>query len=250
MWREKTGTQTLIGRDGSEPGQPLVDLTSSPRVFDPWLTVTDASLVLFFAAEQNDGVTYLYRANGMAGFVPEFAPPVEVVDPGTLGLAAIASPTVWSEGAGSSDERWTMIARATYPDGERTFIWLDGGSEGTAWTLGGTVFGARPSEVDAFDRDDLAEPALVRTTNPRGETVFALYYAGRRGSRWRIGLAVSEDLVGWRRVGPVLSGADVGFDAIGVRSPAPRPSAGGFDLFYLGTDGREHAYGLATRIEG
>lgn len=96
----------------------------------------------------------------------------------------------------------------------------------------------------AFDADEVADPAVVFYDH-----VYRLYYAGRLGSRWSIGLLIAADLGYWRAVGdgaPILSADGSGFDAVSVRAPAPLVEGGDLSLFYVGSDGDAQAIGVAA----
>jgi len=76
--------------------------------------------------------------------------------------------------------------------------------------------------------------------------LFRLYYAGRRGTRWSVGLLVSPDLETWFPVGAVLSPDEEGLDAIAVRGPGPFVAADGrVGLYYRASDGVLTSLGLA-----
>jgi hypothetical protein len=115
------------------------------------------------------------------------------------------------------------------------------------------VVRSRDGRGIAFDVDEVAAPALVAY---RG--LLRLYYAGRRGTRWAIGLMVSEDGIHWWPANggaPILtgSGAAMAFDALSVSDPDPvvvdpNPDVHGDEelrLYYTGSDGVNMAIGLA-----
>ena len=112
---------------------------------------------------------------------------------------------------------------------------------GEALEQSGIVRGATGIASD-FDADEVAGPALVAY---RG--VLRLYYAGRRGTRWSIGVMVSEDARHWRPSAEraVLAGAGAGFDALSVSDPSPVIEGGELRLYYTGSDGVRASIGLA-----
>lgn len=101
-----------------------------------------------------------------------------------------------------------------------------------------------PTDVFAFDRDEVDGPAVL----VRGG-VYRLYFAGRRGTRWSLGLLVSDDGVDWHEpaVGKaVLSPSGAGFDALGVRDPAFDLVGDQLRLYYAGDDGERVRVGVAV----
>ncbi len=97
-----------------------------------------------------------------------------------------------------------------------------------------TVYAARATSV-AFDADDVSDPAIVFYDH-----VYRLYYAGRLGSRWSIGMLVTVDLGYWRVANegrPILAADGEGEDAVSVRAPAPFVEDGQLWLYYVGSDG-------------
>ena len=101
---------------------------------------------------------------------------------------------------------------------------------------------ARPDDLFAYDRDEVADPAVVHSGG-----LHRLYYAARQGTRWQIAMMVSSDRVRWYDIGPVLGPDDEGYDALAVRGPAPFVGADGrVSLYYLASDGVLGSLGLAA----
>jgi hypothetical protein len=112
-----------------------------------------------------------------------------------------------------------------------------GGTRGDA-----NVYAARTSTV-RFDADDVDDPAIVLYDH-----VYRLYYAGRLGSRWSIGMLIAADLGYWRAAndGDAILGPDGnGLDAVSVRDPAPIVENGALSLYYVGSDGDTRTIALA-----
>lgn len=100
------------------------------------------------------------------------------------------------------------------------------------------------TDLFAFDRDEVGAPAVVTTA----DGVVRMYFAGRRGSRFSIGVLVSPDGVLWREPSDgaqVLSASGIGFDALGVHDPAPVLEGEELHLYYTGLDGTHARVGLA-----
>jgi hypothetical protein len=122
----------------------------------------------------------------------------------------------------------------------------------TLWT-GGTdarTVLVRPSGAIArFDADEVAAPDAVRI-----DGAVQLWYAGRTGSRWRIGMIASDAPAEglWREVPDVTfagSGVARAFDALSVRAPSVlRDAQGVVHLLYEGWDGVRGGLGHATRL--
>jgi hypothetical protein len=237
---------------GGDPGPSVVDPpTGVLTLHDPWLMVHAGVRTLFFAGEDAAGVRRIYRGDAPASVasLQLTSPSAPVIDPESLeGVASIDGPSAFVDAEGL----WHMIARATVDGGGTALVALLGGNDGTGWQLaGGTLERSvvRAPAADllfAFDRDEVATPAVILTPGPRGDAILRLYYAGRRGTRWSIGLLVSETGEEWLASGEVLTPSSNGFDALGVFGPAPIVRAGGeLHLVYVGTDGVDLAYGLA-----
>lgn len=104
------------------------------------------------------------------------------------------------------------------------------------------LYAARTASI-AFDADEVADPAIVLYDH-----VYRLYYAGRLGSRWSIGMLIAADLGYWRPANqgtPILSADGSGFDAVSVRAPAPLVENGDLALYYQGSDGDTQTIALA-----
>ena len=102
----------------------------------------------------------------------------------------------------------------------------------------------RGEDLFAFDRDALSSPAVVATS----DGVLRMYFAGRRGARFGVGMLVSANGLTW--VEPsggalVLDATGAGFDALGVLDPEPVVDGGTLELFYTGLDGTSMRVGLA-----
>ena len=104
------------------------------------------------------------------------------------------------------------------------------------------LYTARTTTI-RFDADDVDDPAIVLYDH-----VYRLYYAGRLGSRWSIGMLIAADLHYWRAAldGDAILAADGdGFDAVSVRGPAPLVEDGHVSLYYVGNDGDVATIALA-----
>lgn len=66
-----------------------------------------------------------------------------------------------------------------------------------------------------------------------------LFFGGRRGTRWSVGVLVSGDRHTWREPSsrPVLAGSGAGHDALWARHPSALIADGRFELFYTASNG-------------
>jgi hypothetical protein len=95
----------------------------------------------------------------------------------------------------------------------------------------------------AFDADEVASPSVIMVNH-----VYRLYYAGRRGSRWSIGMLIAADLGFWRSTNeglPVLDADGTGFDAVSVMEPSAVNEGGALSIYYVGSNGVDRAIGVS-----
>lgn len=227
----------------------------APRgVGEPELVALADRWRLYFTAVGADGLHRLARVDGPSGWGETFDP-TRIVDVVRLPLADAAGTIVELDGASVAEVGGAPViaARARRADGSTSLVLLRGGAAGAADdfeldgvcgtgcaaydadTTSSPVHRAGEGAVTAFDHDEVASPALVYE---RG--VWRLYYAGRRGTRWSIGLLVSYDLSFFRDGNggrPVLAGSGRGEDALGVLDPEAWSEDGRLTLFHTGTDG-------------
>ena len=208
------------------------------RLVDRW--------VVFFTAVGDDGVQSVGRAvwiDGEAGFALDASP---VLSPAAWGLLHLDQPAV----AVHSSGELALVARATDAEGESLFVFRDHRVD--SWTrLESSDLPTLTSRVNAplsaFDADQIARPSLFVH-----DGAWQLAYAGRRGTRWSIGLMVSDDLLHWRRMGAMLSRGQQSWNRVGVSAPAilSRPALDRVELYHLGTDGARRTPGFTARDAG
>lgn len=230
-------------------------------VTDPEIVYAEGMWHLFYTGIGSDGKRRIGATTFADGAPPAItAPPAAIIDVGP-GERAIDQATVLPvEGS-----PWQLIARVTREDGSQVLVrwertdpiagtWTrrdcdapaDGVDESSMATLLCTRTERRPgSGRDAFDADEISSPDLIAYNGS-----YQLYYAGRSGSRWAVGLLASDDLRFWRDVGEgeaILAGDAQGFDSFGVSSPAVIGVDGGVGMYYLGSDGARTRIGWAAR---
>ncbi len=201
---------------------------------------------LYYTAEGPEDALSIGHAQGPA-LTDLTADEAPLITPGGwLDLTALEMPTV----AVAADGRRVVVVRATMDDGSHRLVGFV-----ESWDLGDFIritgrLGAMTTRDDGtartgFAADEVAQPSLINW-----DGAFHLYYAGRRGTRWAIGLLASEDFLTFRNVAPttpILSGDNVGFDALGVRGIDIEIVDGFAVAIYEGTDGFETGIGYARR---
>nr|MDQ3036962.1 hypothetical protein [Myxococcota bacterium] len=221
-------------------------------VGDPELVAQGDRWMLLFTAIDLDGSRRIARVVGEAGFGETFAPSA-ITDLVTLPLDDDEGRIVALDGPSAATiggELW-VAARAIREGGTSSLVLLRRGADASSDFELGSVCGTGCASLDdasaspvhragdrgelAFDYDEVAAPALVSHGG-----VHRLYYAGRRGTRWAIGLLVTYDMAFFREGNdgaPILSASGAGPDALGVRDPEPWIDGGLLTLFHTGTDG-------------
>lgn len=221
-------------------------------VGDPELVALEDRWLLLFTATDGHGARRIARIEGPAGFGETFDPML-VSDLMTLPADDDAGRIVELDGASAAmiDGALWVAARAVRESGESSLVLLRPGIDASADFVLDGVCGTGCESLDepsasvvhragergdgAFDADEVASPALVSHGG-----VHRLYYSGRRGTRWSIGLLVTFDMRFFREGNggaPILAASGAGDDALGVRDPEPWTEAGTLTLFHTGTDG-------------
>jgi hypothetical protein len=229
---------------------------------DPDLVALDDRWLLFVTRVDADGRRSVARVAGGAGFEETFDP-LALTDVLSLPIADAGGDFVDVDGASAYRDGADLliVARVQRANGSSAIVLLRGSTDAAAAgafsidaDLCGTGCRDTNTESDAthvvhsprlaipaaFDHDEVAAPVLERHGG-----VWRLYYAGRRGTRWSIGMLVSYDLLFFRPFGegpPLLAGSGAGADALGVSDPEPFVEDGELVLFHTGTDG------AATRV--
>jgi hypothetical protein len=220
----------------------------SNGVFDPELQWDDGGAdgagqwVLFYTAVDAHDVRRIGRATSTPGgaFAPDAA---ASIDPAELeGTVGVEMPTV----ARTFDGTWVLVARANGVDGESRLVAFTANSLSGAsisdraplmhypHTTLGELTTRRPTTMGlAFDAREIAHPSLVVQNG-----AFHLYYAGRHGTRWSIGLMTSDDLRHWRTFAePVLARDPSRLGELGVRAPDVLFHDQRVELVYVADDG-------------
>jgi len=212
-------------------------------ISDPWLVADEAGdrWELYFTAWRGESAADIGRVTGGAGFAASFDPAsFRVVASGDRSFPVLSEPTVLDD---------VMVVRASLaelgvfvryaPDGPDRWEPYSGGPIGSAVVLRPRLGGT------SFDSEAIADPALLRV-----DDMIRLYFAGRRGTRWAVGLAVSMGGEAYRRI----TGEEglwprpaTGFGALWARDPAPIFIDGQVQMLFVGLSSRaEGAVGYAT----
>ncbi|MBX3273538.1 MAG: hypothetical protein KF729_24960 [Sandaracinaceae bacterium] len=210
--------------------------------------VRDAELVreptrwVLYATRQVDGeAPRIVRADGGEGHAESFT---------ALEDVALPADVPWAESPAVLEHRGQRyLAARTEVDAETVialFVAIDGRGAVFDWAAGsaaGSVLVRRGAEGSRFDQDEVADPDLLEDRFG----LMRLYYAGRRGTRWSVGVRVSGDGLTWREPGAplVLSGSGRGHDALGVRHPSVLLAGGRLELLYTASNGVTVAIGRA-----
>ncbi|AKF08097.1 hypothetical protein [Sandaracinus amylolyticus] len=246
----------------ADPGDPESAMIAPGDA--PWLAaVADPALLrgadrrwqLWFTAIADDGTTSIARAVGGTADSLAMGAPERVLAPTSELDTTVAwdSPSVIRTASG----RTLLAARRRDADGTSEVALFAVDESGAPFPADTTIYDPSAGEVREdghvvrratgiatdFDCDEVAAPALIEYGG-----VLRLYYAGRRGTRWSIGVMLSQDGVHWREGNDgraILAGSGAGFDALSTNDPAPVVDGAELRLYYTGSDGVRDAIGLA-----
>ncbi len=239
---EESGAMVVDDRILNEPGT-IVSPPVDTRYADPELVRDTAGVWHLFATRVGaSGPSSIVRFDGGGAETPAFPPsPAEVATTMPLDLegVALSEPAVVIDATG-----WRMWLHVSDASGHRIVGLVS--SDGETWSPqrgsldSSTV--VRTRDVGDFDTDEVGSPTIVH----RG-TTWSLYFAGRHGARWAIGLVASDDLQYWTTPTAVLSGSGTGFDTLSARDPSVVTRADTVELYYAGSDGAHTIIGRALR---
>jgi len=224
---------------------PALEAPPGSVIRDPELVFDGGVWRLYYTLVDASGKARIFRATSPTDTLA-FVDPEPTLDEAALGpIVHVSSPAVLRGVDG-----WTMVVHAERADGWQGLVRL-ASATGLEFGLpdqdfdGATIATTEPDRFAAFARDEISGPDLLE----RGGA-FELYYAGRRGTRWAVGLLVSNDLVAWRALPAgeaMLEASGSGFDAMGVTQPAALVRASGVDLFYTAIGAERSVIGRALR---
>lgn len=202
----------LSGPDLVMRGSAQVDMHFAYRIGDIW----DVARVVDVLGERN--------------VVPVTTPAGSFDDPTMLGNALIVRSHV-----GTSTRFVRLDANAE--DGGFTAAPVCGANVSCAPGAMDSEFILENSgEEIAFDRDEIRSAAVVQT-----DSTTRVYYAGRRGTRWSIGMLQSSGAGLYFRSAnegeALLAGSGAGSDALSVSAPTAWVDGDMLHLVYAGSDG-------------
>ncbi len=188
---------------------------------DPALHVTDGGLELWVTG-RTAGVGTVARVPASADGTFAWSD-VEVVFAPDDGVRSYAQPAPYARGGATH-----VVMQVVRSSGQ---VALESRPVG-----GGSPDAVRlPSEdVFAFDRDEVAAPMVAQV----GSTM-RLFFAGRRGTRWSIGMLMWVEGLGWTEIGEplVYTPTGSGFDALGALDPSVIVTGEALELVYTALDG-------------
>jgi hypothetical protein len=238
---ERGGAIYLARRDAAgawiPTDEPALEAPVNEAYRDPELTRGAEGWILFVTHER-DGTRTIARAES-AGDGETFDAPVDLPAPTTLSQPAFARI------AG----RDVIAARATSAGdvGAESIVLLELAGDELHWLEGteeaSTV--VRPAGgIHAFDADEVAAPALY--VDSAG--IVRVYYAGRRGARWSIGLRAAgmNGPFSYAPEEPVLEPSGDGLDALGVSDPSVAREGAELRLYHTALDGLRARIGEAS----
>lgn len=236
---DSSGSWRLAG--GGRVEAPVLTAGINEVLADPELLSADDRYVLYVTRALFDGPTTIARAEGAPAHGESFGTLVDVTLPDDATPAS--SPTVLDDGV-------LRMAIRTELDGRPVIALLEASDlAGTVFVwansdLAGSVVVATHPDFARFDHDEVGDPELATD----GGGLVRLYYAGRRGTRWGIGVRVSGDRRTWREPedDAILAGTGAGHDSLWTRHPSVVIERGVVDLFYTASDGVTLDIGRAT----
>ncbi len=226
---------------GFEPMETYPDSSFEAPVFapggiaDPSLVADEAAgrWILYFSVYDDDGVGSIAQVLGGAEFADSFDhATARIVASGRDGMRSLDQPTVYGDlmvtRATTSADLTSLVVLRRAPGAEEFLFETESADSAQIRLPSYGVFAA-------FDRDEVGQPALSHQYG-----VYRLLLNGRRGTRWHIGMMVSDDGIWWRDPldgEELLETSDGGFDALGMKDPSIVADDGGLTSFYVGTDG-------------
>jgi len=228
--RSADGTWSLAGSGIVD--MPALVAATGESLSAPELIREEDRFVLYVTRE-TDASTSILRADGEPGHAERFGPlttlelPADaetaqapsVIDMGAARFMAIRT----SFGGASA----IALLQATDTSGA-SFAWVNG-------SRARSIVVTPDPDFERFDHDEVSDPDLL--VDAFG--LVRLYYAGRRGTRWSIGMRVSGDRATWREpsASALLTGSGEGHDSLWTRHPSVLNTPAGTELFYTASDG-------------
>jgi hypothetical protein len=212
-----------------------LDLGADVALDDPELVETQAGAILvFFTIRPSGSPSSIGVATLSAGLASASDARVAIEAP----PAHLEAPTAHLHHSGQI----VLVARQHFDEGPSQLLVFHSADDGASFLSQSTANlsdlttrGLSPSNEASFDADELGHPSLTVH-----DGAWQLTYAGRRGSRWAIGLLVSDDAVWWRPIREedgVFASARTDADVVGVTAPDTASAGDRIDMVYLALDG-------------
>jgi hypothetical protein len=236
-------TFVLYG-DGVSPIVSKADVSGAVTLGQPSLVRDGENWAVYFSVNSGGGTQRIASARTPYGGAFQLDEPLDM----TGYSGSLDAPSV----ARREDGKWFMVASpgAQVQDSVLFFASPDG----LFWTQvvgsgspGETLDRACEAAPGSFFCDGVDAPDL---SIHHGS--WQLHFAGKQGTRWAIGLLVSDVLSGWgwklmSDGRPVLKASGTGFDRLSVQDPCALGGADSVELFYTGSNGSRTALGRAYR---
>lgn len=231
---------------------------------EPELVQEGGSRTIFFTATGASGRRVIGRAvEGSSEWeftsIQQFYPPIA----DTSDTASYDGPSYLRTSITGTERRFLAVRRHTPDGGEIVLLELSLTAESDdvmgradvtldpafAFSGDGSTMNFVHSagrSATSFDADEIAAPGLVAY-----DGLIRLYFAGRRGTRWAIGMLASSDGRYWHLThggAALLAGSGAGFDAISVSEPEPVHVGRELRLYYTAHDGARRTIGLGRHL--
>ncbi|MEC7519564.1 MAG: hypothetical protein VYE22_06860 [Myxococcota bacterium] len=219
---------------GSDLDDPVLRAPAGTRYADPDLVRTEAGDFLLLTVE-SDGQTRLAVSGPVELASARFPDPRVLGEPDLRAPSAAVTPD--GEVLIAAVRGRASGSRVLLFDSDPAFTSLSPKVEQPIVTASGELF--------RFDEQEVADPALMVD----GDGLLRLYYAGRRGTRWALGLRASIDREHFREIGggaPILTPSGSGFDALSVRAPDARWDGDAVELWFGAHSGAAWSIGAAV----
>ena len=229
---------------------PIVDksaLAGAVALGDPSLVWDGSIWIVFFAVDRGEGQSEIASASA-----PSWG---EFIVEDRLDIRGYQGPLYAPSVAQRDPEKMFMVANGQKEQARHDIFFFESVDGGFIWnklphySAGPAAVLDRACEADtgAFFCDGIGTPSLSIHN-----LAWHLHFAGKQGTRWAIGLLVSDVLTGWAwkllpESGPVLKASGSGFDRLSVLHAGALNHIDAVELFYAGSDGAGTALGRAFR---
>ena len=215
------------------PGLSATEAFDAGGVGDPELVTVEGTPFVYYTAWDANGAGSIAAAALFDGQAQKELAPMLVPEGDVISYDA---PT-----AAVRDGLVILIVRATLVSGasELHAFYSADPKAGWARIVDGSLEALTRVE---HPNEEIGSPSLVVHNS-----AYQLYYARRRGTRWSVEIAASDELLFWRPLGEALGGSGEGFDRQGARGLDARSVFGRIEAIYSGQDGVSFQLGFVAR---